>query len=143
MRTQNFRVEKRDRGERSSKQESEREESLRWQEGGSEQQMHNVLEQTHVSVVTDIWAHMRGSKQSKGADFRAATDNLKIRNVIIGISPCVKITSLRQDVHVGTDAIFDKRRRKKSPTKKSKKGGAKGSFALVQEYIPSGPKRLS
>ena len=35
--------------------------------------------------------------RTKGAEFRAEKENVIIRPVIIGILPCVEITSLRQD----------------------------------------------
>ena len=37
--------------------------------------------------------------QTKGAEFRAVTENFITRHLTIGILPCVKITSLRQDAY--------------------------------------------
>ena len=58
--------------------------------------------------------------RQEGATFRAVTKIVKIRHVDSGILPYVTTTSLRLD------------------SKKSKKGGAKGSVALMKETIQLG-----
>ena len=75
--------------------------------------------------------------QTKEAKFRADTEIVIVRHVAIGILPCDKTTSLRLDANLATSAIFDTLRQIE-PSKKSKKGGAKGSVALSKESIQLG-----
>ena len=49
-----------------------------------------------------------------------------------------KTTSLRLDAHLGKSAIFDMLTADVMPSKKSKKGGAKGSIALLKESVQLG-----
>ena len=56
------------------------------------------------------------------------------RHVIMGILACVKITSLRHDACTAIDVTFDMLKQRRSPNKKSKKGGAKGSVAVQRVY---------
>ena len=61
-----------------------------------------------------------------------------IRHVAFGILLYAKITSLRLDAHLATTAFSEMLRRRGSPSKKSKKGGAKGSVASLKESVQLG-----
>ena len=65
-------------------------------------------------------------------------ESVRIRHVIFGTLPCVSLTSLNQDAHMAINADSDMLRRRKKPSKKSKKGGAKGSVALLKESVSLG-----
>ena len=56
----------------------------------------------------------------------------KKRHVDLGILPCVKTTSLRPDAEMEDNVPSGMLRLVKSPSKKSKKGGAKGSVAILK-----------
>ena len=67
----------------------------------------------------------------QAAEFRADIgESVRTRHVIIGTLPCVRITSMNPDATMATDAISDIDEADEMPSKKSKKGGAKGSVAL-------------
>ena len=68
-----------------------------------------------------IQATEEKAPQTKGAKFHAVTENVITRHVMIGMLPCVKITSLRQHAYMATDAIFDMLKRRKSPTTSQRK----------------------
>ena len=53
--------------------------------------------------------------------FHADSNSVKIRHVIVGTLPCVKITSLRQDAYMATNAVSDMLRRRKSPARRQRK----------------------
>ena len=59
--------------------------------------------------------------QTKGDAFRADTEHVITRHVIIGIHPCVKMTSLRQDACMARGAIFDMLRQRRSPARSQRK----------------------
>ena len=44
-------------------------------------------------------------------------ESVRIRHVICGTLPCVKMTSLRQAAHLATNAFSDMLRRRRSPTR--------------------------
>ena len=62
----------------------------------------------------------------EGADSRAEIKSVKTRHVITGILPYVRVTSQKQDAVMETSAVLDMLRQRRSPTKRSKMGGAKG-----------------
>ena len=76
--------------------------------------------------------------RQKGAKFRAVTKIVRTRHVICGILPCVKTTILRQDEKFGRTCFFRHVKAEEKPSKKSKKGGAKGSVALLKESTQLG-----
>ena len=76
--------------------------------------------------------------QTTGAESRADTENVTTRHVIVGILPCVKITSLHRDAKFGAQCLFRCTEADGQPSKKSKKGGAQGSVALLKESIQLG-----
>ena len=49
--------------------------------------------------------------------FHADSKSVKIRHVSSGIHPCVRISSLKKDVYMATNAISDMQRQKESPTR--------------------------
>ena len=49
-----------------------------------------------------------------------------------------KIISLKKDAKMTTNAISDMLRQKESPARQSKKGGAKGSVAILKESFQLG-----
>ena len=49
------------------------------------------------------------------AEFCAVIDIVETRHVIVGIVPCVKITSPKQDAFLAKDAVFDMLRRRRIP----------------------------
>ena len=59
--------------------------------------------------------------QTKRAEFRADVEHVITRQIVIGTLPCVKITSLRQDAHMATNALFDVLRRRESTAKIQRK----------------------
>ena len=63
---------------------------------------------------------------------------LKTRHVNFGIFQCVRITDLKKDAHVATNVIFRHVEAQSKPSKMSKKGGAKGSVALLKESAQLG-----
>ena len=77
-------------------------------------------------------AKEREALQTKGTKCHACTKIVKTRRVNLGTCPCVKTTSARPDAHLKEHVSSDMLRQRK-PTKKSKKGGAKGSGALLKE----------
>ena len=64
--------------------------------------------------------------QTKGAETRARYRKFNNLHVLVGIHPCVIITNLRDKMHVEAE---------EKPSKKSKKGGAKGSISFFVEGI--------
>ena len=76
--------------------------------------------------------------QTERAKFRAVTKIVRTRHVICGILPCVKTTILRQDEKFGRTCFFRHVKAEEKPSKKSKKGGAKGSVALLKESTQLG-----
>ena len=73
----------------------------------------------------------------KGVKFHAETHSVKIRHVSSGIIPCVRTTSLQEVVsHCDKNAVSDMLRQKESPTRSRRKGGAKGSVAILKESLP-------
>ena len=75
--------------------------------------------------------------QTKEATFRADTDIVKIRHVIISILPCVITTSLRPCTY-SNKSWFRHVEAEEKPSKKSKKGGSKGSIAMLKESMQLG-----
>ena len=53
--------------------------------------------------------------------FHADSDSVKIRHVSSGILPCVLITTLKKDVYMATNAIFDMLTQNESPAKSQRK----------------------
>ena len=76
--------------------------------------------------------------RTKGAGFFANKQIVITRHVIVGILPCGKITSLRQDAHMAKICHFRHVEADEKPSKESKKGGAKGPVALLKESIQLG-----
>ena len=74
---------------------------------------------------------------TKEVRFCADIENVKTRHVIFVTFPCVKTTSLGQDAHMATNAVRHVEAEEK-PSKKSKKGGAKGSVVLFKESTQLG-----
>ena len=60
--------------------------------------------------------------------------SVRTRHVVFGTLPLSEITSLNQDASVAVNVISDNVEADEKPSKKSKKGGAKGSVALLKEY---------
>ena len=54
---------------------------------------------------------------TKGARFRADTENVIMCHVVFGILPCVKTTSLRLDARLATNVFSDMLRRRRSPAR--------------------------
>ena len=76
--------------------------------------------------------------ERKGKDSLAGTI-VKTRHAMTGISPCVRITSVKQGAVMAKMAISDMlAQSKKNSKKKQKKGSAKGQVALRKEYIQLG-----
>ena len=76
--------------------------------------------------------------RAKGAGFFADKQIVITRHVIVGILPCGKITSLRQDAHMAKICHFRHVEADEKPSKESKKGGAKGPVALLKESFQLG-----
>ena len=77
--------------------------------------------------------------QTKGAEFRADLENVITRHVTIGIHPCVKITSLRQDANTAKIVSFDMLRPRRSPEKiystERRKIGIKTHRQILQGHV--------
>ena len=58
---------------------------------------------------------------------------VRIRRVVIGILPYVKITNLNRDAHFGDKCMFRHAEADSQPSKKSKKSGVKGSVACLKK----------
>ena len=54
-------------------------------------------------------------------EFRAVLDIVQTRRAMIGILPCVKITSPKRSAKMANDALFDKLRRRRIPTTSQRK----------------------
>ena len=80
----------------------------------------------------------RKARQIKEARFDPDTSFVNMRRVSFGIFPCVRTTSLKKVVDMVTNAISDTVGQKRRPTKRSKKGAAKRSVAILKESIHSG-----
>ena len=65
----------------------------------------------------------------------SSNESVRTRRVIIGTLRDVESTSLRLDAFMAINATFDILRAEEKPSKKSKKGGAKGSVASVKDSI--------
>ena len=63
---------------------------------------------------------------------------VETRGVSFGIFPCVKITSLRPDANMATHVSSDMLRLREKPSKKSRKGGAKESVAILKDSTQLG-----
>ena len=72
----------------------------------------------------------------EGADSRVKTKAVKTRHVTPGILQYIRITSQKQDAVVARSADLDMFEAEEKPSRKSKKGGAKGSDALLKESVP-------
>ena len=62
-----------------------------------------------------------GSSSNNRREFRAVKDIVQTRREIIGILPCVKITSPKEDAHMANDAIFHMLRRRRIPTRRRRR----------------------
>ena len=60
---------------------------------------HLIRKQRLTVKTIQVQATEEKGFQTIGAEFRVVTENLITRHLIIGILPCVKITSLRQDAY--------------------------------------------
>ena len=80
----------------------------------------------------------RKARQIKEARFDPDTSFVNMRRVSFGILPCVRTTSLKKVVDMVTNAISDTVGQKRRPTKRSKKGAAKRSVAILMESIQLG-----
>ena len=68
----------------------------------------------------------------------SSNESVRTRRVIIGTLPYVKITSVRQDAYMAMIAVSYIFEAEEKPSKKSKKGAAKGSVALLKDSIQLG-----
>ena len=75
--------------------------------------------------------------QTKGAEFRADTENVITRHVITGMLPCQNYKSETGFIP-GNRCYFRHVEAEEKPNEKSKKGGAKGSVALLKKSIQLG-----
>ena len=80
----------------------------------------------------------RKARQIKEARFDPDTSFVNMRRVSFGILPCVRTASLKKVVDMVTNAISDTVGQKRRPTKRSKKGAAKRSVAILKESIQLG-----
>ena len=76
--------------------------------------------------------------QTKGARLSADTEIVIIRYVVFGILPFVKSSSLRLDEKFGNKCFFRHVEAEEKPSKKSKKGGAKGFSCLIKGVFTIG-----
>ena len=86
-----------------------------------------------LSKTSKVQATVEEARGKEGADSLAEMIILITHPVIIGILPCVKITSLKQDAIYGKRCRFRHGEGEEIPSKKSKKSGGKGSVALLKE----------
>ena len=68
----------------------------------------------------------------------SSNESVRTRRVIIGTLPYVEITSLRLGCIYDNDCCSRHFEAEEKPSKKSKKGGAKGSVALLMESLQLG-----
>ena len=59
--------------------------------------------------------------QTKGARFRADTEFVITRHVVVGLLPYVQTTSLRMDAHLATSVFSDMLGRSRSPARSQRK----------------------
>ena len=78
-------------------------------------------------------ATKRKALQIKGTKFHADSEFVKTRHVKFGILRASKTTSLRLDACLEEHVSSEMLRLRRSPARKSKKGGAKGSVASLKE----------
>ena len=76
--------------------------------------------------------------QTRGAEFRADTEIVIIRRVKIRHPPVCQNYKSKTRCRLGNNTHFRHVEAKEKPSKKSKKGGAKGSVALLKESIHLG-----
>ena len=90
--------------------------------------------QTELQNELKVQATEEKSLQIKGAEFRADIQTLINRHVILGTLPCVKITSLRQDASMATNAISDMFRRRRSPARSQRMVVRKDQLLVKEVY---------
>ena len=112
---------------------------------GSETNRTIVLSRTRFEGQDRRGKTLQKFRQQRTMPFgQKAQDSLPINNivitrhVIVGILPCGKITSLRQDAHMAKICHFRHVEADEKPSKESKKGGAKGPVALLKESVSTG-----